>query len=140
MRWRTLAGLALILAACLQAAAAAWALMGAQDMRARAVNAWEQADAHCLAALSDVGEVTARTGAVDVARTLRPDEDWRVVLMEASNAITHCVTRQMTRFCMGQGCEIRAPDADPSGEDLPRDLLLRSQPVRISFRMMEILP
>ena len=144
MRWRTLVGTLLIAGAIGQVAIAGVILIQTRDAEARAKHAWSKADDLCLEALRSVGEVTVDGPFVNVRKTMKTNEDWRVALMDASSTISYCTTRQMVKFCMGKGC-----GAERSGTEVTKSLenqpvtpslekILEAQPVRIEFRMMEI--
>jgi hypothetical protein len=146
MRWRLIAGVTLTALALTQMGVAGYMLTQTRNVENRVDQAWEKADLLCKEALSEVGEVTDRSNVLEVRKTLGEDEDWRVSLMSASSAISFCSTRQMIAFCMGKGCdaETRGADVSQTIEDQTiapsREFLLKSQPVRLSFRMIEVSP
>jgi hypothetical protein len=146
MRWRVIAGVTLALAAFVQMGAAGYVLRESKNVGVLVDDAWMKADQLCRQALSEVGALTERQNFVEVRRTLLEDEDWRVAMMDASSAISYCSTRQMVNFCMGKGCEpeARGTDVAQALEDQPvapsREEILKSQPVRLSFRMIEVRP
>jgi hypothetical protein len=146
MRWRVIAGVTLTLLALTQMGVAGYMLNQTRNVETRVDQAWEKADQLCRQALSEVGNVTDRSNILEIRRTLALDEDWRVSLMNASSAISFCSTRQMIAFCMGKGCDAETRGADVS-EALEnqstapsREEILKSQPVRLSFRMIEVRP
>lgn len=146
MRWRVIAGVTLTLLALTQMGVAGYMINQTRNVETRVGQAWEKADGLCRVALAEVGEVVDRSNVLEVRRTLAQDEDWRVSMMSASSAISFCSTRQMISFCMGKGCdaETRGADVAQALEDQSntpsREELLKSQPVRISFRMIEVRP
>jgi hypothetical protein len=144
MRKRIIIGALLALGALGQAGLAWNMTRLAADNERLAATAWTKADALCRQAVEKVGTVTEGTGFFTANRALTPDEDWRVVLMDASSVISHCSTRRMTFFCMGRACgEItdRATTLSNLEEQLvapsPSDIL-RTEPVKISFRLQEV--
>lgn len=145
MRARTIAGIVLTLAAFAQMTLAGYLVMGVEDIEARVDAAWEKADDLCRESLGQVGELTASDARVEVRRLVREDEDWRVVMMDASSAISFCTTRQMISFCMGRACALSQAgrtesDFEEQAVSPSFDEILRSEPVRLSFTMMEIRP
>lgn len=146
MRWRVMVGIMLGFAAIGQAGVSGWIISQTRNVEVRTKQAWEKADDLCQEALAGTGEVTENGSLVEVRRTLKNEEDWRVVLMDASSAISYCSTRQMVNFCMGKGCQ-----AERSATEVTEGLgdqavapsleeILEAQPVRLSFSMMEVRP
>lgn len=144
MRWRVMVGVLLGVAAIGQAGISGWIISQTRDVEVRARSAWDKADDLCQEALAGTGEVTEAGSMLEVRRTLQSDEDWRVVLMDASSAISYCSTRQMVSFCMGKGCQAERSATEvteglgdqavaPSMEEI-----LEAQPVRLSFKMIEV--
>jgi len=144
MRWRVVVGLLLGLAAVGQAGVSGWIISQTRDVEVRAKQAWDKADDLCREALSGTGNVTEKGSLVEVRRTLETGEDWRVVLMDASSAISYCSTRQMLSFCMGKGCQ-----AERSATEVTEGLgdqavapsmekILEAQPIRLVFSMIEV--
>lgn len=144
MRWRVMVGVLLGFTAVAQAGVSGWIISQTRDVEVRTKAAWDKADTLCQEALAGTGEVVENGGLVEVRRTLKNEEDWRVVLMDASSAISFCSTRQMVSFCMGKGCE-----AERSATEVTEGLgdqavapsmekILEAQPVRLSFSMIEV--
>jgi hypothetical protein len=144
MRKRIIIG-ALLLVGSLGQAGLAWHLSNiAADNERLAATSWTKADTLCREAVGVVGEVSDMGGQIAVNKALRPDEDWRVALMDASSVIAHCSTRRMTYFCMGRACgevtdrsatlsNLEQQDVAPSASDI-----LRTEPVKITFRLQEV--
>lgn len=144
MRWRVVVGLMLGFAAVGQAGVSGWIISQTRDVEVRAREAWDKADDLCREALAGTGNVTENGSLIEVRRTLETGEDWRVVLMDASSAISYCSTRQMVNFCMGKGCQAERSatevteglgdqDVAPSMEEI-----LEAQPIRLVFSMIEV--
>ncbi len=144
MRWRVVVGLLLGFAAVGQAGVSGWIISQTRDVEVRAREAWDKADDLCQEALAGTGNVTENGSLVEVRRTLETGEDWRVVLMDASSAISYCSTRQMMSFCMGKGCQAERSASEvteglgdqavaPSMEEI-----LEAQPIRLVFSMIEV--
>jgi hypothetical protein len=144
MRKRVIVG-ALLLLGSLGQAGLAWHLSSlAADNERLALTAWTKSDALCREAVGRVGEVTEQGGQLVVSRSLAPEEDWRVALMDSSSVISHCSTRRMTYFCMGRACG-EVTDRATTLSNLEDQLvapsaadILRTEPVKITFRLMEV--
>lgn len=144
MRKRVIIGALLVVGAIGQAGLA-WHLSSlTADNERLALTAWTKADALCREAVGRVGEVTEEAGQIVVSRALTPEEDWRVALMDSSSVISHCSTRRMTYFCMGRACG-EVTDRATTLSNLEEQLvapsaadILRTEPVKISFRLQEV--
>jgi hypothetical protein len=94
--------------------------------------------------LREFGRVNIEGMTYTARQTISETDDWRVALMNASNVITSCATRQMIGFCMGRGCEFEATrnlDLADLTEQTPVSALteeLRQQPRKIVIQLMEI--
>ncbi len=144
MRTRVVIG-ALLLAGAIGQGGLAWHLTGISGENGRVAElAWGKADANCREAVSRVGGLTEEGPQLRVDRTLTPQDDWRVALMDASSVISHCSTRRMVYFCMGRACEpppgtmranlsLEEQQLAPS----PKEVIL-TDPIRISFRLQEV--
>lgn len=144
MRKRVIIGSFLLIGALGQAGLA-WHLSSlSADNERQAATAWTKADTLCREAVDTVGQVEEVAGQFVVERTLTPEVDWRVALMDASSVISHCSTRRMTYFCMGRACgdvtdrattlsNLDAQDVAPSAADI-----LRTEAVKILFRLQEV--
>lgn len=144
MRARVIIG-GLLIAGAIGQAGLAWHLTRISSENARVAElAWEKADTGCREAVGRVGTLTEEGVQLRVDRVIRPGEDWRVALMDASSVISHCSTRRMIYFCMGRACEPPAGVA-PAPLTLeeqqlapsPKEVIL-TEPVRMSFRLQEV--
>jgi hypothetical protein len=144
MRKRVIIGVLLTLGAFAQAGLSWHLTRVSADNERLTATAWKKADVLCKQAVEQIATVQEVGGAYVANRSLTPDEDWRVALMDASSVISNCSTRRMTSFCMGRACgEItdRATTLSnledqlvaPSASDI-----LRTEPVKISFRLQEV--
>ena len=141
MRWRFVTGLFLIVVALGQTGLAVFALGQAHDGENRVQVAWVKTDGQCRTAAAEIGTVTDIGTSMSVQKVVLPGEDWRVALMDASSVISYCSTRRMTYFCMGRDCsgDVDAQTNLENQEVTPsRTELLRSEPVQMSFKLLEI--
>lgn len=144
MRGRVITGLLLGLTAFAQAGLAWHMTERAAEAERLAATSWTKADGLCRQAVGRIGPVSEVAGELVVSRSLLPGEDWRVALMDASSVISHCSTRTMSYFCMGRACgdagdqttalsSLEEQQVAPSQAEL-----LRTQPIRILFRLQEV--
>ncbi|MCE6959712.1 hypothetical protein LAZ40_11845 [Cereibacter sphaeroides] len=143
MRWRTIVGIVLCMSALGQAGLAGFIVQQTRSGEVRAAEAWTKADGLCLEAVKSTQATVEEKGlALEVTRTVKTEEDWRVVLMDASSAISYCSTRQMVRFCMGKACgtERAATDLSTSlkNQSVTPSIkeILEAQPIRISYTLI----
>lgn len=144
MRKRVIIG-ALLLIGSVGQGGLAWHMSNiAADNERLAATSWTKADTICREAVAEVGELSEVGGQLVVNKVVLPEEDWRVALMNASSVISHCSTRRMTYFCMGRACgevtdrattlsNLEEQEVPPSAADL-----LRTEPVKILFRLQEV--
>lgn len=143
MRKRIIIGTLLLVGAIGQAGLAWHLTRVAADNERLSATAWTKADVLCQQAVEGVGTLNTAAGSLSVERALTPDEDWRVVLMDASTVIASCATRRMSYFCMGRACgditdrattlsNLEEQLVAPSASDI-----LRTEPVKITFRLQE---
>jgi hypothetical protein len=144
MRVRTIAGVVLLIGALSQASIAAYILLNAHDPETRMSIAWRKSDEACEATLQKLGTLEKQEKSIRIFRTLLENEDWRVVLMDISSAISQCSTRQMTYFCMGRDCN-KMGAAGILDEGLANQTVLESSdenpeafPVKVVLHMKEV--